>query len=255
MSKPPTRVSLRWTGDLAFVVRARNHTIVTDGDSETGLSPVELLGRRARPRAWAPTWRTSSRAGGRASKASTWSSSRIAPTDDPHRFVHVRLHFAVKGEVNPAQLDRAIQLSREKYCSVWHSMRQDIPLECTTSITPGEHAAEVLTARISRLAARRHRARHDRGAHLRRLDAGAPSARGRCSGGSSSSAAWPRRSFSSSPAWPRRWQPRRRFDRGQSAGEAARRVERRGWQIFLLAFLFRLQSFVLGGFASAARRC
>ena len=37
--------------------------------------------------------------------------------------------------------------------------------------------------------------------------------------------------------------------RGKSVGEAARRVERRGWQIFLFAFLFRLQSFVLGGFA------
>jgi uncharacterized membrane protein len=42
------------------------------------------------------------------------------------------------------------------------------------------------------------------------------------------------------------------IDRGRPAGEAARRVERRGWQIFLLAFLFRLQSFVLGGFARPA---
>jgi uncharacterized membrane protein len=42
------------------------------------------------------------------------------------------------------------------------------------------------------------------------------------------------------------------LDRGRSASEAARRVERRGWQIFLLAFLFRLQSFVLGGFARPA---
>jgi uncharacterized OsmC-like protein len=46
------------------------------------------------------------------------------------------IDFAVKGEVNPAQLERAIQLSHEKYCSVWHSMRQDIPLECTSSINP-----------------------------------------------------------------------------------------------------------------------
>ena len=37
-------------------------------------------------------------------------------------------------------------------------------------------------------------------------------------------------------------------ERGHSTREAAGRVERRGWQIFLLAFLFRLQSFVLGGF-------
>jgi uncharacterized membrane protein len=36
--------------------------------------------------------------------------------------------------------------------------------------------------------------------------------------------------------------------RGLDSIEAARRVERRGLQILLLAFLFRLQSFVLGGF-------
>jgi putative redox protein len=56
--------------------------------------------------------------------------------DDPHRFVAARLHFAVRGDVSQAHLDRAIALSREKYCSVWHSMRPDIPLEVTTVITP-----------------------------------------------------------------------------------------------------------------------
>ena len=40
--------------------------------------------------------------------------------------------------------------------------------------------------------------------------------------------------------------------RGRSRQEAARLVERRGWQIFGYAFLFRLQSFVLGGLASPA---
>ena len=40
--------------------------------------------------------------------------------------------------------------------------------------------------------------------------------------------------------------------RGATARQAARRVERRGWQIFLFAFLFRLQSYVLGGFSYAA---
>jgi len=55
--------------------------------------------------------------------------------EDPRRFTQVRLHFAVRGAVNPAQLDRAIGLSRDKYCSVWHSLRQDLPLHITTSIT------------------------------------------------------------------------------------------------------------------------
>lgn len=135
MSKPPTRVSLRWTGDLAFVVRARNHAIVTDGNSETGLSPVELMS--AALAACMGTDVAHILAKGRQGLEGLDVEIVADRADDnPHRFVHVRLHFAVKGEVNPAQLERAIQLSHEKYCSVWHSMRQDIPLECTSSINP-----------------------------------------------------------------------------------------------------------------------
>ncbi len=40
--------------------------------------------------------------------------------------------------------------------------------------------------------------------------------------------------------------------RGRTVREAATRVEHRGWQIFGYAFLFRLQSYALGGFAAPA---
>jgi uncharacterized membrane protein len=40
--------------------------------------------------------------------------------------------------------------------------------------------------------------------------------------------------------------------RGRTDREASRYVQRRGWQIFGYAFLFRLQSFALGGFAAPA---
>lgn len=46
--------------------------------------------------------------------------------DDPHRFVRIALHFDIEGDVPSDAVERAIALSREKYCSVWHSMRQDI---------------------------------------------------------------------------------------------------------------------------------
>ena len=32
---------------------------------------------------------------------------------------------------------RGIDLSKEKYCSVWHSMRHDIPFDVTFTVTPG----------------------------------------------------------------------------------------------------------------------
>ncbi len=51
--------------------------------------------------------------------------------DAPHRFVRVSLDFTVGGDVPAEAVDRAIALSRDKYCSVWHSMRQDIPFTIT----------------------------------------------------------------------------------------------------------------------------
>ena len=56
-----------------------------------------------------------------------------APTN-PHRFLGFDLRFTVTGNVPQDAVDRAIALSREKYCSVWHSLRQDIKLTVTSSI-------------------------------------------------------------------------------------------------------------------------
>jgi putative redox protein len=53
--------------------------------------------------------------------------------EDPHRITAVTIDFSVAGAVPEAQVQRAIDLSHEKYCSVWHSMRQDIPF--TTRFT------------------------------------------------------------------------------------------------------------------------
>jgi putative redox protein len=50
----------------------------------------------------------------------------------PRRFTRLELHFDIAAaSVDEAQAERAIALSREKYCSVWHSLRQDIELKVT----------------------------------------------------------------------------------------------------------------------------
>ena len=51
--------------------------------------------------------------------------------EDPHRFIRLTLRFSVEGDVPPDAVDRAIAMSREKYCSVWHSLRQDIEFHVT----------------------------------------------------------------------------------------------------------------------------
>jgi uncharacterized OsmC-like protein len=46
------------------------------------------------------------------------------------------MRLSITGNIPQAAVDRAMQLSREKYCSVWHSLRQDIQLTATASIVP-----------------------------------------------------------------------------------------------------------------------
>lgn len=53
---------------------------------------------------------------------------------EPRRLVRADLHFTVKGDVPPDRMDRALSLSREKYCSVWNSLRPDIELRTSYTI-------------------------------------------------------------------------------------------------------------------------
>jgi putative redox protein len=62
-------------------------------------------------------------------------SAERAPSD-PRRLVAVRLDFEVQGDVPPDKVERAIALSRETYCSVWHSLKQDIDFRTSFAVVP-----------------------------------------------------------------------------------------------------------------------
>ncbi len=51
--------------------------------------------------------------------------------DAPRRFVSLQLVYTLRGplEEHQARLERAIELSREKYCSVLHTLDPDIKLD------------------------------------------------------------------------------------------------------------------------------
>ena len=55
---------------------------------------------------------------------------------EPRRFLSVDLRFEIAGDVPADRVERAIALSREKYCSVWHSMRQDIAFTTSFEVRP-----------------------------------------------------------------------------------------------------------------------
>ena len=54
----------------------------------------------------------------------------------PRRLLRVDIRFTVTGDVPADKVERAIRLSRETYCSVWHSMARDIELTTSFEVSP-----------------------------------------------------------------------------------------------------------------------
>jgi putative redox protein len=52
----------------------------------------------------------------------------------PRRYTSMRIHFEITGDAADRVVARAINLSREKYCSVWNTIRTDVELETTFSV-------------------------------------------------------------------------------------------------------------------------
>ena len=136
MSKPPTTVQLIWERDLVFAGTSGDARITLDSAGEHGPSPVQALafalaGCMAMDVVYVIRKARHDLRGLRAELT-----AERAP-DQPHRVTAATLAFTITGEIPKDVVDRAVQLSREKYCSVWHSLRQDITLAVTTSISSG----------------------------------------------------------------------------------------------------------------------
>lgn len=125
LSSPPMTLDLDWSGGLVFQAQVGDNAITIDSDGKTGLSPVQALAAALAGCMSIDVVHilTKGREDLRGLKGRLvgWRAA-----DDPHRFVRIDLKFTLRGEIHPDRVERALALSREKYCSVWHSMRQDI---------------------------------------------------------------------------------------------------------------------------------
>lgn len=136
---PPLVAELEWQGDNRFLARSGDVQLMLDSPPVAGPSPVQALaialaGCMAMDVAIVLQ---RSRLALRSMRARLVAERAAV---DPRRLEKVDLRFTVEGEIPPDRVEHAIALSREKYCSVWHSLRGDI--ELTTSF-------EVLSARTS----------------------------------------------------------------------------------------------------------
>ena len=134
--KPPVTIALIWERELVFAGTSGDITLTLDSAAAEGPSPMQALAfalagcmamdvvhiiKKARHEL-------------RGLRADL-SGARAA--DTPHRFTTVTLHYTINGDIPVDVVERAIELSRQKYCSVWHSMRQDLDFRITHSIAKG----------------------------------------------------------------------------------------------------------------------
>lgn len=139
MARPTLDAELTWTSGTLLAARSREATVTLDWEGLDGPSPVQALAFAL--------------AGCMASDVVLILQRGRFPIDglrarlhveraetDPRRVLALDLRFEVAGDVPPDRVERAIALSRETYCSVWHSLRQDIDFTTSFEVVPASRA-------------------------------------------------------------------------------------------------------------------
>jgi putative redox protein len=128
-------LTLQWQGDMAFTNAPGSPAIELRSSAPGVTSPPEALAyavmgcmamdivhviTKARHQIEAMTVR--------------FTGERAA--EHPRRFVSMVMHFELSGDMPAAAVERAIELSRTKYCSVWNTIRPDVSLQTSFAIRP-----------------------------------------------------------------------------------------------------------------------
>ncbi len=129
---PPKEGVLRWTGEgLAFSGRVGSGPTVTiDGDAQAGPSSTDSLLLGLMGCMSIDVLMILQKGRVTVNSLETRVEAERAP-EPPLYFTRVRLTFVLDGPSpeESGKVDRAIELSREKYCSVLHSLRRDLEFE------------------------------------------------------------------------------------------------------------------------------
>jgi len=134
MAKAPTTLEIVWTHDLIFEGRSAEASMTLDSSGKAGPSPVQALAF-ALAGCMGMDVVYILQKGRHELRGLKVSLVAERAQDDPHRITAVTVEFTVAGAVPHDQVQRAIDLSHDKYCSVWHSMRPDIAFTSHFSIS------------------------------------------------------------------------------------------------------------------------
>ena len=123
--KPPTRVSLIWEGDLRFSSGDDEPALVLDSDGKAGPSPMQAMGYAVMACMGMDIVHILKK-GRHPLEGLRCSMVGTRAENHPRRFMRIEMTFTVTGDVPRDATERAVQLSRETYCSAFNSMAHDI---------------------------------------------------------------------------------------------------------------------------------
>ncbi|MEO5763521.1 MAG: OsmC family protein, partial [Vicinamibacteria bacterium] len=132
--QPDVSLSLNWQGGQVFKGTSGGVSMTLDGTRETGPSPVQAMGF-ALAGCMAIDVVDVIGKGRLPVKAVSCDLRVFRAEETPRRITRLNLHFVVKGEVPEDRVARAIELSREKYCSVWHSLNPTIDFKTSFTVS------------------------------------------------------------------------------------------------------------------------
>lgn len=130
-------IELHWHSDLNFIgTDQKGHSVVIDGDKIIGFSPVELLLHSLASCAATDVVEIV-----RKQRATLHHMTiRVDGTrreEYPRKYIAIHLTFTLQVDnLTPAQAERAVFLSLEKYCSVRSSLDPAIPITTSIELNP-----------------------------------------------------------------------------------------------------------------------
>jgi putative redox protein len=126
-------LSLIWQGDLKFSAGPGGPPIELDSAAPGVVSPMQTLGYAVMACMAMDVVHMLQKGRHDLQELSVVLDAERAP-QPPRRLTAISLRFDIRGGVPGDAVERAIELSRTKYCSAWNSLRQDIQLSATYAI-------------------------------------------------------------------------------------------------------------------------
>jgi len=133
--KPPLLAELIWSDHLRFDATSGTSAMVVDGDGQAGPSPMQALAFAVGGCMGADVAAILQKGRHPMTGLRVTLAATRAPAH-PRRFTHLTMEFQVKGDVPLDAVERAVTLSRSKYCSALLSLREDITLDIRISLQP-----------------------------------------------------------------------------------------------------------------------